>query len=131
MIEDIGVDRIDHGTNIMEDPRLVDMVRQRSIGLTCCPVSNSVVTENFKGDEMVRLLHNGVKVTVNSDDPAYFRAYLTENLELLADKTSLSKEDFVRLQRNAFDISWISSEEQARYIAMLEQYVANNGSFSA
>jgi adenine deaminase len=125
-IEDIGVDRIDHGTNIVEDPRLVQLIGEKNIGLTCCPVSNSVVTADFKGTEMKRLLHEGIKVTTNSDDPAYFRAYLTENLEFLADKSSLTKLDLVKLQRNAFEISWISAEVRERFIAMLEEYAASH-----
>jgi adenine deaminase len=96
-IEDIGIDRIDHGTNIVEHTRLVEMVREKNIGLTCCPVSNSVVTADFKGAEIKRLLHGGVKVTINSDDPAYFRAYLNENIELLAEKMALTKSDIVQL----------------------------------
>jgi adenine deaminase len=125
-LEDIGIDRIDHGTNIVEDARLLKLVHDKNVGLTCCPVSNSVVTEDFKGAEIIRLLRDGIKVTINSDDPAYFRAYLNENLQLMAEKMSLTKQDLVGLQRNAFEISWISSEEQSRYIAALEEYAASH-----
>lgn len=125
-IEDIGVDRIDHGTNIVEDARLLKLICEKDIGLTCCPVSNSVVTADFKGSEMKRLLHEGIKVTINSDDPAYFRAYLNENIEFLAEKSLLTKRDIVRLQRNAFEISWIPTKEKARFIANLEEYAASH-----
>lgn len=121
-IEDIRVDRIDHGANIVEEKRLVDLVRQRHIGLTCCPVSNSVVSDDFKGREIKSLLHDGVKVTLNSDDPAYFRAYLNENIEFMSEKMSLTKKDLVQLQKNAFEISWISAQEKSVYIGMLEDY---------
>jgi adenine deaminase len=124
VIEDIGVDRIDHGTNIVENARLLELVNKRKIGLTCCPVSNSIVTQDFKGAEITKLLRDGVKVTINSDDPAYFRAYLNENIELIAEKMSLTKEDLVQFQRNAFESSWISPEEQSRYLAMLDKYAA-------
>lgn len=123
-IEDIGVDRIDHGTNIVEDAQLLKLASERKIGLTCCPVSNSVVTEDFKGSEIITLLHDGVKVTINSDDPAYFRAYENENMEFIAEKMSLTKKDLVHFQRNAFEVSWIAAEDKARYIAMLDHYAA-------
>ena len=84
-LEDIGVDRIDHGTNIVESPPLVEEVKRRGIGLTCCPISNSFVTSDMKATEIVSLLRDGVRVTVNSDDPAYFRGYVTENFAALAD----------------------------------------------
>ncbi len=90
-IEDIGVDRIDHGTSIVEDNRLVKLVREREIGLTYCPVYNSVVTEDFKGSEIIKLFRDGVNVTINSDDPPCFRAYPNENGEFIGVKESLAR----------------------------------------
>ncbi|OCL04657.1 adenosine deaminase [Glonium stellatum] len=121
-LEEIGVNRIDHGTNIVEDKRLVQMVREKGIGLTCCPVSNSVVTEDFKGKEILELLRAGVKVTINSDDPAYFRGYVNENLIKMATDTDISREELLILQRNAFDISWISEEKKKGFLRLLEKF---------
>src|SRR5690349_3185057 len=47
-VEDIGVNRIDHGVNILEDQRLVEVVLERGMGLTCCPISNGYVTDSMK-----------------------------------------------------------------------------------
>ena len=123
-LEDIGVDRIDHGTNIVEDPALVALLLEGNIGLTCCPVSNSFVTADMKATEMVTLLRQGVKVTLNSDDPAYFGAYIGGNYIALADKAGLSLEEVVLLAKNSFDASWLPDEEKARYIAEIDAYVA-------
>lgn len=122
VIQEIQVDRIDHGTNIVEDDSLVDIVRQKGIGLTCCPVSNSVVTDDFKGKEIVDLLRRGVKVTINSDDPAYFRAYANENMEKMAADTDVTRKELVQLQRNAFNISWISSWRRNHFLSLLDEY---------
>ncbi len=59
VIEEIGVDRIDHGTNIVEDPALVALAKERGLGFTTCPVSNSFVTAQMKSDEIVSLLNDG------------------------------------------------------------------------
>jgi adenine deaminase len=126
VVEDIKVDRIDHGTNVVENPNLVATIRSRGIGLTCCPVSNSVVSKDFKGKEITTLLREGVKVTVNSDDPAYFRAYASENLEKMADGTDLSKAELVLLQHNAFEISWISSQKRDFFLHKLADYAVQN-----
>jgi len=123
-IEDIGVDRIDHGTNIVEDERLVALARDRGIGLTSCPLSNAVVSEGAKAHEIVALLRAGVKITVNSDDPAYFGGYVTENLLSLAASTDLSRDELVQLQRNAFEIAWISGVERDAHLDALESYAA-------
>ena len=124
VIEDIGVDRIDHGTNIVEDPALVELIRDRGIGLTSCPVSNSFVTADMKSVEVVTLLRAGVKVMINSDDPAYFKAYVTENLVALAEVTDLTREEFVQLQRNAFEISWLAPATRDVFLQKLEAYAA-------
>lgn len=121
-IHEIQVDRLDHGTNIIDSPELVSAILQKGIGLTCCPVSNSVVTADFKGREIVSLLRQGVKVTINSDDPAYFRAYVNENMEKMARETDLTRKELVQLQRNAFNISWISTWRRNHFLTMLEEY---------
>lgn len=121
-VEDIGVDRIDHGTNIVESPNLVAEVKRRGIGLTCCPVSNSFVTSDMKATELVQLMRNGVRVTVNSDDPAYFGGYMTENFEALAAHAGLGVDDIRTLAANAFAVAWIPATTRDRYLAELDTY---------
>jgi adenosine deaminase len=128
---DIGVDRIDHGTNIVEDPALVEVVRERGIGLTCCPVSNGFVTDDMKAAEIVGLLRSGVKVTVNSDDPAYFGGYVTENLLALARAAALTEADLVQLQRNALEVSWLAPFRRDLLLAGLEAYAAAGAATTA
>lgn len=120
----IGVERIDHGTNIVEDPALVAEARERGIGFTCCPLSNSFVTETMKGREIVDLLRDGVKVSLASDDPAYFGGYLVDNVVALAEGMDLTREDVVRLARNSLEISWLDADRRAQYLDRLDRYVA-------
>ncbi|MFD0485222.1 adenosine deaminase [Kineococcus sp. GCM10028916] len=122
VIEDIGVDRIDHGTNVVEDPRLLALVTERGIGLTCCPISNSFVTDDSKAPVIADLLRRGVKVTVNSDDPAYFGGYVTENLIALTRAAALDFDDLIQLQRNAIEVSWASDEVREGFLAELDAY---------
>jgi adenosine deaminase len=126
-LEDIGVDRIDHGTNIVEDSRLVDVVRSKGIGLTCCPVSNRFVTADMKAKEIVTLLRAAVKVTVNSDDPAYFGGYVADNFAALAGEIDVSVEELVALARNSFEVAWLPSHARESYLAELDAYCAANG----
>ncbi len=123
VLHKIGVERIDHGTNIVEDPALVDYVIEHKIGFTNCPVSNSFVTEDMKGREIVYLLQRGAKVTVNSDDPAYFQSYISDDYYALAKKYNLSCEDMVQIAKNSFEISWISDEAKRQYIRQIDEYV--------
>jgi adenine deaminase len=123
-VEDIKVDRIDHGTNIVESAALVAEVKRRGIGLTCCPVSNSFVTKDMKATEIIQLLREGVKVTVNSDDPAYFGGYMTENFAALATYADLSPSEVRDLAANAFSVAWITTKARDGLLAELDDYCA-------
>ena len=127
VIEEIGVDRIDHGTNIVEDPALVALAKERGLGFTTCPVSNSFVTEQMKADEIVGLLREGLRVTVNSDDPAYFGAYVGENYVALAEQAGLSETDLVQLAINSFEASWLTPARRAAFVAAVEAYATDHG----
>ena len=123
---DIGVERIDHGTNIVEDPELVQFAVDHKIGFTNCPCSNVFVTGDMKGREIKYLLDRGALVTPNSDDPAYFLSYIANDYYSLADNQSLSKEDVVKLAKNSFTATWMPEEKKAEYIAMIDRYAAEN-----
>jgi adenosine deaminase len=126
-LEDIGVDRIDHGTNIVEDPRLVDLVRTKGLGLTCCPVSNRFVTADMKANEIVSLLRAGVRVTVNSDDPAYFGGYVADNFAALAGEIDVTVGELAAIARNSFEVAWLSSRARDGFLAELDAYCAAHG----
>lgn len=123
-VREIGVERVDHGVNSIEDPELVEELKRRGLGLTTCPISNSYVTDGLKADEIKRLLDAGVLVTVNSDDPAYFPGYMNENLRAVAEAAGLTPEELVQVTRNAFTISWLGAEEKARYLDDVDAYAA-------
>ncbi|MET9285793.1 adenosine deaminase [Nocardia beijingensis] len=126
-LEDIAVDRIDHGTNIVEDDRLVELAASKGVALTCCPVSNSFVTARMKAEEIVGLLNRGLTVTVNSDDPAYFGAYVAGNYLALAEEGGLGVDQLAELARNSFRASWITPARQDAYLREIDDYVAANG----
>ena len=98
----IQVDRIDHGINILEREDLIEDVKDRNLGLTICPLSNEFVVQNLTGDEIRRFLDLGIKATVNSDDPAYFRGYMNENLIALAERAYFTREELIQMTRNSF-----------------------------
>ncbi|MFZ2538230.1 MAG: adenosine deaminase [Oscillospiraceae bacterium] len=122
---EIGIERLDHGTNIVEDPSLIAYIKEHNIGLTCCPISNSFVVDDMKGKEMQELLHQGIQITVNSDDPAYFQSYISDDLYALAQKYELSQDDVVQIARNSFGIAWISEGKKKEYLKMIDKYIAS------
>ncbi len=123
-LDEIGVERIDHGVNALEDAAIVAELVGRGIGLTCCPISNSYVTDGTKAREIRALYERGVLVTVNSDDPAYFPGYVADNLATLQHEAGLTRDDVVQLVRNAFTISWLDDAERRTYLRQLDDWVA-------
>jgi adenosine deaminase len=122
-VDDIGVERIDHGVNCLEDDALVARLRRDGIGLTVCPVSNRWVTDGLKAAELKIMLDRSLRATVNSDDPAYFGAYVAENLAAAQEAAGLTVSELARLARNSFEIAWISAAEREGYLSDLDAYL--------
>lgn len=124
-LHDIGVtSRIDHGTNVLEAPELVADLKSRGIGLTCCPISNTWVADSSKSHLIKQLLDEGVKVCLNSDDPAYFGGYISDNYRLVAEEQDLNAADLVLLARNAIDISWAPGRVREQLYTELDEVAA-------
>jgi adenosine deaminase len=101
----LKVSRIDHGVRATEDPKLIDRLIEEQIPLTVCPLSNTklCVFDDMAEHPILELLERGVKVTVNSDDPAYFGGYVTENFMALHDSLGMTREQAQRLAQNSLD----------------------------
>jgi adenine deaminase len=121
-LEVIGVDRIDHGVNILESEALTAELKRRGLGLTVCPISNRWVTGDLKAAQLKRLLDLGLRVTVNSDDPAYFAGYVTDNLITVQQAAGLTEAELVQLERNAVEIAWLPAAAKETLLAEIDQY---------
>ena len=105
----LGVDRIDHGNAIRHDKQLIARIAKDNIGLTMCPLSNQSlqVVSNLKYHPALDLLNAGVKVTINSDDPAYFGGYINKNYQVLTESLNLDDTTIDRLVQNSFEVKFI------------------------
>ena len=121
-LDDINVDRIDHGINCLEDEKLCEEIIKRGLGLTICPVSNRFVVQSLTSQEIKSMLAKGMKATINSDDPGYFRAYLTDNFLALVDEAEFSKDEITRLNSNAFEVSWLPEERKSHYLELIRKF---------
>lgn len=122
-LHDIGVDRIDHGVNALEEDALFREIVQRGVALTICPISNRCITGSLKALEVRRMLEMSMRATVNSDDPAYFTGYVNENLVATQEAADLTRDQMVRLAINAFEASWLPADEKQALRGRLDRYV--------
>ena len=101
----LKVERIDHGVRAIEDERLMQRIIDEQIPLTVCPLSNTklCVFDHMREHNILAMLERGVKVTVNSDDPAYFGGYVTENFQALYEHLGMTKEQAQRLAQNSLN----------------------------
>ena len=128
-IEVLGVERIDHGVNALEEPALVETIRAAGICLTVCPTWRPGDPGPRRTRRLRRLFDLGVRVTVNTDDPALFASgYLTRTLTAVQAASGYSKSEIVALMRNAFLGAWVSEDERAGMLRALSAYAAHNGS---
>jgi adenosine deaminase len=121
----LHVDRIDHGNRSMEDPALVERLARERMVLTVCPLSNLklCVVRDMAEHPVDRMLAAGLKVTLNSDDPAYFGGHINANYRAAAEGRGLSREQLATIARNSFEGSFLPAEEKRAHLARLENYV--------
>jgi len=121
-VKALEAERIDHGVGCDGDPDVVEMLVRNQIPLTMCPLSNVKlnVFDRIEDHNLKRLLDLGIKVTVNSDDPAYFGGYVLDNYLAVADGLDLTREDIVQLSRNSIEASFMPDVDKDLLLVELE-----------
>jgi len=115
----LKIDRIDHGNRAMEDSRLIERIVADEQTLTVCPLSNLklCVIDRIGDSPVKRMLDQGIRATVNSDDPAYFGGYVNANFLAIGDALDLSIEDLTQLAANSFSGSFLGQVAKDAHIA--------------
>ena len=119
----LHVERIDHGVHTIDEPELVRRVAREGIALTMCPLSNRrlQVVQDIRQLPIRAFMDAGVKVTVSSDDPAYFGGYIAANYETLA-QAGVSLPMLADIAANSLTASFASAQEQASMLADLSAW---------
>lgn len=121
----LQVDRLDHGNRSLEDPRLTAHLARTAMTLTVCPLSNLklCVVPDMDAHPIDRMLAQGLRATINSDDPAYFGGYIADNYRAAAAARGLGKAELATLARNSFLGSFLPDADVAAHLARLDAYV--------
>ncbi len=124
-IDLLGVARIDHGVRCVEDPELVRELVASRMPLTVCPLSNVKlrVFDDMRQHNVAELLRQGLCVTLNSDDPAYFGGYMNDNFLALAAAHTMSREEIAQFSFNAIEASFADAGRKAQLESSLRDYL--------
>ena len=117
----LKVKRIDHGVQCLKDEKLVDKLSKEQIPLTVCPLSNVklCVFDKLEDHNLKKMMKKGLRVMVNSDDPAYFGGYLNKNLIETSKALNLQIEDVKELLENSFKSSFLDEESKNNWLSKI------------
>jgi adenosine deaminase len=123
----LKIKRIDHGNNCFEDELIAEIIA-RDIALTVCPLSNTAlkVVEDLKDHPVKRMMELGLKVTINSDDPAYFGGQVNTNYIELQKALNLKKQDLYEFAKNSFQYSLLEEDVKKERLEELNIFFEQN-----
>ena len=124
----LKIHRIDHGNNCLKDETLVKEIIKRDMALTVCPLSNTAlqVVGHLKDHPLKKMMNLGLKVTINSDDPAYFEGQVNQNYIDTQKALDLNKQDLFELAKNSFQYSLLDQKIKQQYLEELDMYYQEN-----
>ena len=114
----LKIKRVDHGVQCLNDEKLVEKLVKDQIPLTVCPLSNVklCVFDKLENHNLKKMLDKGLRVMVNSDDPAYFGGYLNKNLIETSKALNLKIEDVKKLIENSFKSSFLNDQDKKNWL---------------
>lgn len=124
----LKIDRIDHGVRITESGELMDRVAKDNIALTVCPLSNVrlCVYSQMQEHPLLELLDRGLRVMINSDDPAYFGGYMNQNFHAVDEALNPSKEQIILLAKNSILASFLTDQEKQTWLDKIDSVAQSN-----
>ena len=121
----LKVERVDHGIRCLDDQELVQRLVAEQMPLTVCPLSNIRLraVDTMADHPLPAMLEAGLKVSVHSDDPAYFGGYMDANFASLIQTFNFSTEQLAQLARNSFESSFIDDSAKRERLAEVDAWV--------
>ena len=121
----LKVERVDHGIRCLDDPALVQRLVEEQMPLTVCPLSNIRLraVDTMADHPLPQMLEKGLKVSVHSDDPAYFGGYMDANFASLMESFNFSTEQLATLASNSFESTFLDEASKQELLAEVQAWV--------
>ncbi len=109
-IEQLGVDRVQHGVRAIEDTLVVQLARERGVTFDVCPISNIklAVFDDYGSHPLRKLMQAGVRCTISTDDPLVFNNSLTDEYVVLAEEMGFTQAELGQLAANGWAVADVS-----------------------
>ena len=126
----LKVERVDHGIRCLDDPALVQRLVEEQMPLTVCPLSNILLraVDTMADHPLPQMLEKGLKVSVHSDDPAYFGGYMDANFASLMESFNFSTEQLATLASNSFESTFLDEASKQELLAEVQTWVQQRNS---
>jgi adenosine deaminase len=120
-LELLGLERIDHGVSIKDDPKLMEHIAKNNIHLTMCPCSNLClnVYDHCREGPYRRFYDAGISFSLNSDDPPFFNNYMYDNYKGVNDVEEFkwTRADWLKIASEGFKNAWLDDVSKEKYLA--------------
>lgn len=118
----IGSERIGHAVSAIQDPRLMEELKERKIPLELNPTSNvrTGICPSFAAHPLRKYFDMGLLVTLNSDDPAFFGSDLANEYLLAHTEQGFSREELRQLAANSVRASFLPEVEKAAWLTRID-----------
>ena len=126
-LEALGLERIDHGLAIMEDPELTARVAEARIPLDVCPNSNVLIANRYErlGEHPFRRMREaGLLATLNTDDPAMTDLDLGREYRSVAAALDMRWDEMTAVALDGFEASWLDEGDKRDLRADFEREIA-------
>lgn len=116
-LDDLRVERIDHGLRAVEDPELLKRIAAERIPVNVCPLSNVALraVDRMEQHPLFAMLETGVVATISSDDPAYFGGQIGANFAAL-EEIGTPRDILIGCIENSFEAAFIDGAERERHL---------------
>jgi len=120
------VERIDHGIRLVDDESLLKRVVAQKTLVTMCPLSNVRLkcVEKVADLPIRRFLDEGVRFSINSDDPTYFGGYILDNYCAVQEAFSLGLKEWKFIADAAIEGCWCGEARKQILLAKVEDCVS-------
>ena len=115
-IDQLGATRIGHAVRAVEDEAVMDLLRERRIGIEANLTSNvqTSTVPDYPSHPLKNFLESGLLATINTDDPGISDIDLAYELDVAAPAAGLNESQIIRALENAWEIAFLGPEEKAR-----------------